>query len=103
MPDSSTASPAYDPDAAAPAGTQEIPQLLASMAGPENSDTESEIDSDAEAGMPAALWKSEDASSVSGPTQLPENGVLQVINSDGDVLIEVLGGPESLAREEGRR
>jgi sigma-54 specific flagellar transcriptional regulator A len=55
----------------APAASQQIPQMLASMAGPEESETVSDDD----AGIPAALWKSEDASPLSGSTQLPENGV----------------------------
>ena len=55
----------------APAATQEIPQLLASMAGAEPVEPESEE----EAEMPSALWKSDDATNLSGSPQLPENGV----------------------------
>ena len=47
-----------------PAMTAEIPQLLASMSGGE------EVESEEDA-VPAALWKSEEAL----PTRLPENGV----------------------------
>ncbi len=53
----------------APAITEEIPQLLASMAGSD------EIISDEGAALPAALWKSEDTGTLPGQTQLPENGV----------------------------
>ncbi len=47
----------------APASTQQIPQLLASMAGSEETD---EIPA-----IPESLWKSDEES----PTRLPENGV----------------------------
>jgi sigma-54 dependent transcriptional regulator, flagellar regulatory protein len=52
-----------------PAVTEEIPQLLASMAGGE------ELEPDSELEMPATLWKCEEDSPMSGTTRLPENGV----------------------------
>jgi sigma-54 specific flagellar transcriptional regulator A len=53
----------------APAITQEIPQLLASVAGGEEPET------DDESPLPAALWRCEDDSAATEPTRLPENGV----------------------------
>ena len=51
------------------AETAEIPQLLADVSGSEESE------SDEESLLPSALWKSDEDSSISGPTRLPENGV----------------------------
>ena len=51
--------------------TEEIPQLLASMAGSEESETEAE----GELALPAALWTSDEESPLAGSTRLPENGV----------------------------
>ena len=53
----------------APAATEEIPQLLASMSGMEELDSTDVTEELPE--LPAALWKSEGES----PTRLPENGV----------------------------
>jgi sigma-54 specific flagellar transcriptional regulator A len=50
-----------------PTITEEIPQLLASMAGGE------ELDND-ESPLPSSLWKCDDES-AGAPTRLPENGV----------------------------
>jgi sigma-54 specific flagellar transcriptional regulator A len=55
------------PPLPAPAVTEEIPQLLASMAGSDEAEDETVL--------PASLWKAEDDNSCSGPTRLPENGV----------------------------
>ncbi|HUQ11051.1 MAG TPA: sigma-54 dependent transcriptional regulator [Steroidobacteraceae bacterium] len=57
------------PPMPAPAMTAEIPQLLAEVSGGD------EIEPVEGAELPAALWKSNDDSSISGPTRLPENGV----------------------------
>jgi sigma-54 specific flagellar transcriptional regulator A len=54
----------------APVGTAEIPQLLASMTVDESAVEEAD-----DSPLPAALWKGEDDSTISGPTRLPENGV----------------------------
>jgi sigma-54 specific flagellar transcriptional regulator A len=57
------------PPLPAPAITQEIPQLLASMAGGD------EAGQDDDSPLPAALWKGEDDTISAEPTRLPENGV----------------------------
>jgi sigma-54 specific flagellar transcriptional regulator A len=57
------------PPMPAPAMSQEIPQLLAAMAGDESTGA------DDESPLPASLWKCEEESPLSGSPRLPENGV----------------------------
>jgi sigma-54 dependent transcriptional regulator, flagellar regulatory protein len=51
-----------------PAETAEIPQLLADVSGGDEIGDEVSL-------LPAALWKSDEASALTGSTRLPENGV----------------------------
>ena len=52
----------------APAITEEIPQLLASMSGGDEAIED-------EALLPTSVWKCDDDSATAAPTRLPENGV----------------------------
>src|SRR5688572_24935914 len=54
--------------------TEEIPQLLASMAGGEAAENDTRAEEDGELALPAALWKSDEESPLAGSTRLPENG-----------------------------